>query len=50
MNAALDRNDHLRNDGGVARVFLMAKAAVAVYEAAVENHVRGRHCEEPGEG
>jgi len=29
---------------------LMAKAAVAVYEAAVENHDRGRPSEEPVEG
>jgi hypothetical protein len=29
---------------------LMAKAAVAVYEAAVENQDRGRPSEEPGEG
>jgi len=29
---------------------LMAKAAVAVYEAAVENPDRGRPSEEPGEG
>jgi hypothetical protein len=28
---------------------LMAKAAVAVYEAAVENDDRGRHSEKPGE-
>jgi hypothetical protein len=29
---------------------LMAKAAVAVYEAAVENCERGRSCEEPNQG
>jgi hypothetical protein len=28
---------------------LMAKAAVAVYEAAVENHEGGRPCDEPVE-